>query len=239
MLNLLLCFFAGAICAGIPLLLKLRQLSKRMSLMVAREQVDALRQQVEQAMQEQQQQLAQQTQLLEQEKNDYLDQLQLRQSEHEELLAGVTGRNADSKSQALENCARSEDTIHKLLGLVKTFERWHEDMNVVITHNRSMHSKNDEFALIVNQMIIVALNASIEAARVGAQGRGFAVVATEIRALAQRAEQLSKDYRSNLYQNDLITTTTFQDLQAGGKMIIGAVIGLDLINKKTKEVFIA
>jgi len=91
----------------------------------------------------------------------------------------------------------------------------------------------------VNQVIIVALNASIEAARAGAHGRGFAVVASEVRDLAQRAEKLSKSYRANLYQNDLITTTTFQDLQAGGKMIIGAVIGLDLINKKTKEALAA
>jgi len=32
----------------------------------------------------------------------------------------------------------------------------------------------------------------------------------------------------------LITTATFQDMQAGGKMIIGAVTGLDLINRKTR-----
>lgn len=97
-----------------------------------------------------------------------------------------------------------------------------------------MHRKNDEFALIVNQVIIVALNASIEAARAGAHGRGFAVVASEVRDLVQRAEKLSKSYRSNLYQNDLITTT-FQNLQAGGKMIIGAITGLDQINRKTRE----
>jgi len=64
-------------------------------------------------------------------------------------------------------------------------------------------------------------------------------VAAEVRDLAQRAEKLSKSYRSSLYQNDLITTTTFQDLQAGGKMIVGAVIGLDLINKKTREALAA
>jgi hypothetical protein len=53
--------------------------------------------------------------------------------------------------------------------------------------------------------------------------------------LASRAEKLSNDYRNNLYENDLITTTTFQDLQAGGKMIIGSVTSLGLTNKKTQE----
>jgi hypothetical protein len=50
---------------------------------------------------------------------------------------------------------------------------------------------------------------------------------------------LSKAYRSNLYENDLITTATFQDLQAGGKMIIGAVTGLGLTNQKTREALAA
>jgi methyl-accepting chemotaxis protein len=81
----------------------------------------------------------------------------------------------------------------------------------------------------------VALNASIEAARAGEQGKGFAVVASEVRTLANRAEALSTDYRNNLYKNDLITTTTFQDLQAGGKMIIAALTELQMINSKARD----
>ncbi|MEY4561692.1 MAG: hypothetical protein RLZZ618_969, partial [Pseudomonadota bacterium] len=72
-------------------------------------------------------------------------------------------------------------------------------------------------------------------ARAGEQGRGFAVVAAEVRDLATRADKLSKDYRSNLYKNDLITGSTFQDLQAGGKMIAGALNELRLLNGKTRQ----
>ena len=140
-----------------------------------------------------------------------------------------------SGKSALSNSTALSGEIVTLLELVKTFERWHADMNELVIHNRAMHDKNDEFASIVKYMIIVTLNASIEAARAGSSGRGFAVVADEMRNLAARAESLSEGYRNSLHQNDLITTTTFQDLQAGGKMIIGSLTGLNLINNKIKD----
>ena len=161
------------------------------------------------------------------------------QREHERMLREVGQGVAEIKAGARRNCDSLAGEIDHLLGVVKTFERWHAEMNTLLAHNREMHSKSEEFSKIVEQVVIVALNASIEAARAGEHGRGFAVVANEIRVLAGRAERLSKDYRANLYKNDLITTTTFQDLQAGGKMIVGAVIGLELINNKSRDALAA
>ncbi|MBT0571680.1 chemotaxis protein [Curvibacter sp. CHRR-16] len=156
---------------------------------------------------------------LEHDRNNALQQV-MKQAQHMQSHAGG-------------HCEQLATAISELLDVSKTFERWHADMNILLTHNKGMHSKNDDFARIVQQMIIVTLNASIEAARAGDMGRGFAIVAEEMRSLAGRAEALSKDYRRALYANDLITTATFQDMQAGGKMIIGAVTGLELINRKT------
>jgi hypothetical protein len=48
-----------------------------------------------------------------------------------------------------------------------------------------------------------------------------------VRTLAFRSESLSKDYSNSLYKNDLTTTSTFQDIQAGGKMIMAAISGIE------------
>ncbi|MCW8929578.1 MAG: methyl-accepting chemotaxis protein [Gammaproteobacteria bacterium] len=104
-------------------------------------------------------------------------------------------------------------------------------------HNSIMHKKNDEFFSIVKQVIILSLNAAIEAARAGEQGRGFAVVADEVRTLATRSENLSADYRENLNKNDLLTTSTFQDIQAGGRMIETSIKNIINTNKNIKDAY--
>nr|WP_265112898.1 methyl-accepting chemotaxis protein [Herbaspirillum sp. alder98] len=226
---------SGMLLAGVPLALLLRRQRRRSAGMVDTAQVEQWRRQAQAALEQQQQEVAAQRALLEQQLLHHEERLEEIRGEGQRTVLQLGASNTQQLARVMENCDASQDTISRLLGLMRTFERWHDDMNVLIAHNREMHRKNDEFALIVNQVVIVALNASIEAARAGAHGRGFAVVASEVRDLAQRAEKLSKSYRANLYQNDLITTTTFQDLQAGGKMIVGAVIGLEQINRRTRE----
>jgi methyl-accepting chemotaxis protein len=164
---------------------------------------------------------------------------QEQQRAHQHALRRLSMGARSLKGQALQDCDRLSATIDQLLGLIATFERWNEELNRLLMHNREMQAKNDEFASIVNQVILVALNASIEAARAGEHGRGFAIVAAEVRELATRAGKLSKDYRSNLHKNDLITGSTFQDLQAGGKMIAGALNELRMINDKTRQTMLA
>lgn len=145
----------------------------------------------------------------------------------------------DAQGGALDQAGALASSIDELQGAELVFDRWHTDMKRLLDHNRHMHAKNDDFSQIVRQMVMVGLNASIEAAHAGPSGRGFGVVATEMRELSARAEALSAEYRKALYENDLITTTTFQDMQASGRMIIGAVRGLEFTNRKSMALLAA
>jgi methyl-accepting chemotaxis protein len=168
-------------------------------------------------------------------------------NERDALLAQVDSLQIDSTSLAAIAAERDE-LLHareavrpvlrsQLAGLAAevaslrdvavTFDHWHESMDSLLVQNREMHRQNQEFSSIVKHVVIVALNAAIEAARAGEAGRGFAVVADEVRKLAARSETLSVEYSQSLHKNDLTTTTTFQEIQADGKMILAAISSVE------------
>ncbi|HEY7986789.1 MAG TPA: methyl-accepting chemotaxis protein [Methylophilaceae bacterium] len=118
------------------------------------------------------------------------------------------------------------------MGFAKTVERWHDEMQAILDNTRNIKRQNEEFSRIVSNVVMLALNAAIEAARAGEAGRGFAVVADGVRDLANTSMQLSNEYKKNLSKNDLITTTTFQDIQASGNMIRNVLFGLKATTDK-------
>ena len=132
----------------------------------------------------------------------------------EAQLENLRNEAQTEKSFLEEKLEQVEAELAELATLLVTFERWHESLTQLMEH------QNQEFFNIVKQIVILALNAAIEAARAGEHGRGFAVVADEVRNLAMRSQELSESYKENLNKNDFLTTTTFQDIQAGGKMIL-------------------
>jgi methyl-accepting chemotaxis protein len=128
-----------------------------------------------------------------------------------------------------QHAARITQETVRLKDLSTTFERWHEQMISLMAQNRDMHAKNQELSSIVQHVLIVSLNASIEAARAGTAGRGFSIVASEVRALASRSQELSRSYHDSLSRNDLTTTATFQDIQAGGKMVTASLGTVEML----------
>ena len=153
-------------------------------------------------------------------------ELAQRRSVADALEAALAGERAHH-DDAMQQAARIASEAARLKLMSSTFERWHEQMISLMAQNNDMHKKNQELSSIVSHVLIVSLNASIEAARAGAAGRGFSIVAGEVRTLATRSQELPKSYRDSLNRNDLITAATFQDIQAGGKMIAATLASVE------------
>jgi methyl-accepting chemotaxis protein len=82
-----------------------------------------------------------------------------------------------------------------------------------------MLSVND----LAEQSNVLAVNASIEAAKAGEQGKGFAVVAQEVRNLAEQSKQATIQVRSILNDIQKATNAAVMVTEQGGKAVEAGV----------------
>ncbi|MEI6557729.1 MAG: methyl-accepting chemotaxis protein [Rhodospirillaceae bacterium] len=91
----------------------------------------------------------------------------------------------------------------------------------------------DEIAFQTN---LLALNAAVEAARAGDAGKGFAVVAQEVRVLAQRSAQASKEIKALILNSDGQVQNGVEMVRKAGDSLSGIVAGVQQVAQLIGEI---
>jgi methyl-accepting chemotaxis protein len=142
-------------------------------------------------------------------------------------------QNADNAQAANQLAVAARDTAEKGGSVVA------DAVSAVTQIEESARKISDIVGLIDEiafQTNLLALNASVEAARAGEAGKGFAVVAQEVRALAQRSANASKDIKALISESNAQVKTGATLVNQTGSSLTDIVTSIKKVSDIVAEI---
>ncbi|WP_152394018.1 methyl-accepting chemotaxis protein [Paenibacillus guangzhouensis] len=108
-------------------------------------------------------------------------------------LAATSTQSYGASEESMKEAEQGNEHLHQSLLQMNQIASTVDGLSTTISVLHGQSSEIDEIVQMIREIAdqthLLALNASIEAARAGDSGQGFAVVAAEIRKLAERSSQ--------------------------------------------------
>ncbi len=145
----------------------------------------------------------------------------------EGLVSNVTSITSQIQNSAV-HCGNASELVDKAIGYAKEADK---KMEQLITATQNIDQSSAQIVTVIKtiedisfQTNILALNASVEAARAGKAGAGFSVVAEEVRSLAAKSAEAAQN------TNDLISRS-IQDVKTGTQSTDLVVSAMKIIDE--------
>ncbi|MFH1112639.1 MAG: methyl-accepting chemotaxis protein [Pseudomonadota bacterium] len=170
---------------------------------------------------------------------------QVRQSAR---MGGDKAKNvAESAAQMIRiadsGTSAAEDTVDRMNVIKGQIESIHETVVKLSDHSRAIEEIIGAVQDLANQSNLLAVNASIEAARAGDQGKGFSVVAQEIKTLADQSKEATGQIRHILEDTqkwvNAVVTATRQGSEAVDAGVEQSVVAGEAIRALSESVAVS
>lgn len=136
-------------------------------------------------------------------------------------VAGNAAAASDAATRsthaAEDGRSRVDETVQAINQMVSTVESTSGSVQTLAQHASAISKVLEVIRAIAEQTNLLALNAAIEAARAGEAGRGFAVVADEVRALAHRTQNSTREIAQMVEGIQSGTQAAVSSMQATSK----------------------
>lgn len=159
------------------------------------------------------------------------------------LINEVSVKTNAVNSRVVENGETSQEVLITMDKLEEAMNKTLESINILQKYSNEIHQIVSVIEGISNQTQLLALNASIEAARAGDAGKGFAVVAQEVSKLATESTQSVVSITNLINNVQKETNITIENVkgigskvQDGSHSVKSSMESFDRIRKDILEV---